>query len=264
MIRRRHAQRRLGEVVLNGLVVPAPEGLMDPGLRRIDQRLEDEALVDQVLAILRRQPPLSARRGRPGTPAEVVVRLGPRLDGPGLRGVFEPDAQILRRGKPHRPTEFGRLVKVQGTEGGVVTDIGLVPEKADAPLLLPSVERHLAVFGRAPQVAATDRGFYSTAWPSRPGGRTARHPVMGLAPPRDPLALRRPHFAPPCSQGGPRFVGRSLNRSKPCFRQSTRSSQVCAGATAGAGRSGGSSCQPRNHGAEAHRSIAPPTPSCLR
>jgi IS5 family transposase len=76
--------------------------------------------------------------------------------------LFEPGAQVLRRGKPHRPTEFGVLVKVQETEGGIVTDIAVAVEKADAPLLVPAVAQHRAVFGRAPTLVATDRGFYST------------------------------------------------------------------------------------------------------
>jgi IS5 family transposase len=85
-----------------------------------------------------------------------------------LVSIFEPHAQILRRGKLHKPTEFGdrppeggMMAKVQEAEGGIVTDVGLVPDKADAPLLVPAVERHIDLFGRAPRTAATDRGFYS-------------------------------------------------------------------------------------------------------
>jgi IS5 family transposase len=78
-----------------------------------------------------------------------------------LISVFEPYAQILRRGKPHKPTEFGMLAKVQEADGGIVTDIALVPGKADAPLLVPSVERHQQLFGKTPRLVATDRGFYS-------------------------------------------------------------------------------------------------------
>lgn len=74
--------------------------------------------------------------------------------------IFEPETRILRRGKAHKPTEFGQMVKVQEAEGGVVTDIQVVTE-ADAALLLPSLKRHKAIFGRAPRVAATDRGFFS-------------------------------------------------------------------------------------------------------
>jgi IS5 family transposase len=50
---------------------------------------------------------------------------------------------------------------VQESEHGIVTDIGEVPGKADAPLLVPAVVRHIALFGAPPQVAATDRGFFS-------------------------------------------------------------------------------------------------------
>jgi IS5 family transposase len=74
--------------------------------------------------------------------------------------VFEPDTKILRRGKVHKPTEYGQMVKVQEAEGGVVTDISVVTE-GDAKLLVPSVEHHKKVFGRVPRLVATDRGFFS-------------------------------------------------------------------------------------------------------
>src|SRR6266478_2378011 len=79
-----------------------------------------------------------------------------------LVSLFEPSAQILRRGKLHRPTEFGALVKIQETEGGIVTEIAVVDGKNDAPLLVPAVEGHGRVFGRPPGLVAVDRGFYST------------------------------------------------------------------------------------------------------
>ena len=74
--------------------------------------------------------------------------------------VFEPDTKILRRGKTHKPTEYGQIVKVQEAEGGVVTDIAVVTEH-DTKLLVPSVEHHRQIFGRVPRVVATDRGFFS-------------------------------------------------------------------------------------------------------
>jgi IS5 family transposase len=92
--------------------------------------------------------------------------------------VFEPHVQILRRGKPHKPTEFGTLVKVQEIEGGIVSDIDVVPEKADAPLLVPSIERHLSTFGHAPDTAATDRGFYSTDGEKRIRDLGVKHPAI--------------------------------------------------------------------------------------
>ena len=80
-----------------------------------------------------------------------------------LLSIFEPDARILRRGKLHKPTEFGALVKVQESEGGIVTDVAIVQTHHDSALLVPSVERHIEIFGTPPIIASTDRGFYSGA-----------------------------------------------------------------------------------------------------
>jgi IS5 family transposase len=48
---------------------------MDPALRRIDEVLEDEALIDGVIDAMRGRFPKSGQRGRYGTPAEVAVRM---------------------------------------------------------------------------------------------------------------------------------------------------------------------------------------------
>jgi IS5 family transposase len=75
--------------------------------------------------------------------------------------IFEPQTAIIRRGKAGRPTEFGQVVKVQEAESGIITDVGVV-QGTDHALLVPAVERHMEVFGRAPHVVATDRGFFKT------------------------------------------------------------------------------------------------------
>lgn len=91
-----------------------------------------------------------------------IIRGDTTSDGK-LLSIFEPDARILRRGKLHKPTEFGALVKVQESEGGIVTDIAIVDTHHDSVLLVSSVERHIEIFGAPPIMAATDRGFYSGA-----------------------------------------------------------------------------------------------------
>jgi IS5 family transposase len=78
-----------------------------------------------------------------------------------LLSIFEPQARILRRGKLHKPTEFGALVRVQEAEDGIVTDVGIVDGHHDSELLVSAVERHIEVFGKPPIMASTDRGFYS-------------------------------------------------------------------------------------------------------
>lgn len=70
MVRRRHLQRGLIEALL-----PDGDKLWDPTLRRIDEVLEDEALVEQVEEALKKRRPKSGRLGRPGTPAAVALRM---------------------------------------------------------------------------------------------------------------------------------------------------------------------------------------------
>lgn len=70
MVRRQHAQRSIFEMIL-----PDGDQLWDPELRRIDEALEDEALIEPVEEALKRRRPKSRLRGRPGTPAAVVLRL---------------------------------------------------------------------------------------------------------------------------------------------------------------------------------------------
>lgn len=79
-----------------------------------------------------------------------------------LVSIFEPHTQIIRKGKKHKPTEFGRTVKVQEAEGGVVTDIAIV-DVSDSALVESSIAAHKKQFGRAPDLLSADRGFYSTA-----------------------------------------------------------------------------------------------------
>jgi transposase, IS5 family len=393
MVRRRHTQLTLSQVVLFGLVVPEPEALMEPWLRAVDQALDDEDIVESVVSVMRRRWKQSARRGRMGTPAEVVlrmlaikhlrdwsydelerevmgslvyrrfcridagkvpdaktmVRLGQVVDGPTLRellqrlvamataagvtggrkmrvdttvveapihhptdsglcedavrvlsrimrrlvdagvelgfkfrnvrrsvarrmreiaqglrrrgdrakraikrpyrrllritgrivrqaeraqaqareqsrqlrgrgrarveglirqielmvprarqvlrqtrarvlgsqtrtpgkivSIFEPWAQIIRKGKLDRPTEFGVVVKVQEAEGGIVTDIGVDEARSDSGLLVPAVEVHQRLFGRAPRLVATDRGFFSIRGERRLVDMGVRRPV---------------------------------------------------------------------------------------
>ena len=70
MVRRAFVQRSLVEVLL-----PDSDKLWDPALRAIDAVLTDDGLVDQVVEALGRRHRQSRRRGRLGTPAEVVLRM---------------------------------------------------------------------------------------------------------------------------------------------------------------------------------------------
>jgi transposase, IS5 family len=112
----------------------------------------------QALAKLERTLPVAQRIVRQ---ARARILRGVTNSEGKVLSLFEPYARILRRGKLHKPTEFGVLVKVQEAEGGVVTDVDLVSTHHDSGLLVPSVERHVELFGVAPRLVATDRGFFS-------------------------------------------------------------------------------------------------------
>jgi IS5 family transposase len=70
MVRRRQRERSLFEVLL-----PDGHKLWPEWLRKIDVLLEDDAVIDVVAQALEQRWPQSRRRGRLGTPAEVVIRM---------------------------------------------------------------------------------------------------------------------------------------------------------------------------------------------
>jgi len=81
-----------------------------------------------------------------------------------LVSLFESTTQIIRKGKSSKPTEFGRLVKIQEAEGQIITHYEVCDGRpADSTLLLKSVELHQQQFGQTPELLATDAGFYSDA-----------------------------------------------------------------------------------------------------
>jgi hypothetical protein len=64
MVRRRQTQVTIAQVVLFGLVVPEVEQLIVAWLREVARALDDDDLVDGVLAILRRRWPPRRRNSR--------------------------------------------------------------------------------------------------------------------------------------------------------------------------------------------------------
>jgi IS5 family transposase len=79
-----------------------------------------------------------------------------------LYSVFEVHTEAIRKGKLSKPTEFGKLVKIQEAEHQIITDYEVfLVRPADQELLIPALEKHREIFGRVPQLAATDAGFFS-------------------------------------------------------------------------------------------------------
>ena len=71
---------------------------------------------------------------------------------------------MIRKGKASRPTEFGKMVKIQEAENQIITDYEVFEKRAsDSDLLVPAVEKHQKQFGKVPELVAADAGFYSAA-----------------------------------------------------------------------------------------------------
>ena len=84
-------------------------------------------------------------------------------DAPGkIVSVFEVTAEIIRKGKVNKPTEFGKLVKIQEAENQIITPYEVCRNRpADSTLLLDAVRVHQQRLERVPDLLAADAAFYS-------------------------------------------------------------------------------------------------------
>ena len=77
---------------------------------------------------------------------------------------------MIRKGKAHKPNEFGKLVLIQEAENQIVTHYRVCEQRAaDSTLLGGCLEQHVKQFGRAPERVAADPGFFSAANESKAG-----------------------------------------------------------------------------------------------
>jgi IS5 family transposase len=92
---------------------------------------------------------------------ERIFRGNTRAEGK-LVSVFEPATEIIRKGKAGKPTEFGKMVKLQEAENQIVIDYEVYDQRpSDSDLLIPAIEAHAAKLRRTPRLVAADAGFYS-------------------------------------------------------------------------------------------------------
>ncbi len=81
-----------------------------------------------------------------------------------ILSLFEEHTAIIRKGKPDKPNEFGRLVRLDEVENGIISGYSIaLGNLADQQQWVPALENHRQTFGRVPKVAAADRGFWSSA-----------------------------------------------------------------------------------------------------
>lgn len=76
--------------------------------------------------------------------------------------IFEPHTDLIKRGKVLTPVEFGHKVFLAESARGLITQYDVLDgNPSDEGHVAPSLERHRAAFGCAPQLYGCDRGFFS-------------------------------------------------------------------------------------------------------
>jgi IS5 family transposase len=79
-----------------------------------------------------------------------------------LVSLFEPHTEVIRKGKAAKPTEFGKMVKIQEAEAQIITHYEVYEERPwDSDLLLPALETHRRLLGRTPYLITADAAFFS-------------------------------------------------------------------------------------------------------
>ena len=76
--------------------------------------------------------------------------------------LFEPHTEVIRKRKAAKPTEFGKMVKIQEAEHQIIIHYEVYDERpSDSDLLLPAIEIHKELLGRAPYMTTADAAFFS-------------------------------------------------------------------------------------------------------
>jgi IS5 family transposase len=120
----------------------------DPAARRLAERL------DEVLPRLKGAVVQAARR---------VLGDDPVPSGEKLVSLFEPHTQVIPRFKAGKPTEFGRKLRLDEVEGGIIAGYAVLERGGgqDQPYLAEALANHRRQFGRPPRLLAADRGMAS-------------------------------------------------------------------------------------------------------
>jgi IS5 family transposase len=117
-------------------------------LRKAQQQLDE--MIPKVQQVMRQ-----ARERVPGGNTRAENKL---------LSVFESATEIIRKGKASKPTEFGKMVKIQEADNQIVIHCEVFDHRpSDSDLLVPSIQKHKELFGRVPDLATADAGFFSAA-----------------------------------------------------------------------------------------------------
>src|SRR4051794_1063344 len=133
---------------------------------------------ERVLEAVRERADAKAQR-LAGRLAEILPRLkrgirqaqrrvledDPVPAGEKILSLFEPHTQVVPRFKAGKSVEFGRKIRLDEVEGGIITGYSILEQGGgqDQGHLADSLANHRKQFGRPPRVLAADRGMSSAA-----------------------------------------------------------------------------------------------------
>jgi IS5 family transposase len=158
-------------------------------VRRLGQRLQTASRQTQPI-LARAQQRLQQMRP---LVQRVLAQTRARVVGGDTRvpdkvlSLFESHTETIRKGKIAKPNEFGKLVTIQESEHQIVTAYEVHRTRpADVTLWTAALDRHQTIFGRAPDLAAGDRGFSSAANEQAATVRGVRRVVLPRRGPKSP------------------------------------------------------------------------------
>jgi IS5 family transposase len=79
-----------------------------------------------------------------------------------IYSIFEPHTDLIKRGKVQKPLEFGHKVFLAESARGLITQYRVLNgNPTDDAQVKPCLKLHKKMFGEAPELFSTDRGFFS-------------------------------------------------------------------------------------------------------
>jgi IS5 family transposase len=145
----------------------------DPAARRLAERL------GEVLPRLKQGVRQAERRVLENDPVPAPEKL---------LSLFEPHTQVIPRFKAGKPAEFGRKLRLDEVEGGIIAGYKVLDRGGgqDQPYLADALGDHRSRFGRPPRLLAADRGMASAEderLAREAGVKHVAPPHVGKAPP---------------------------------------------------------------------------------
>jgi IS5 family transposase len=163
--RRKNEQGRAALRVAYGRLITAAKRTVAQG-KRVLKAVQERTDEPKALRLAARFAAVLPRLKQGIRQAERrVLEDDPVPAGEKVLSLFEPHTQVVPRFKAGKPVEFGRKLRLDEVEGGIVTGYAILEQGGgqDQPYLADALANHREQFGRAPGLLAADRGLASAA-----------------------------------------------------------------------------------------------------